>query len=97
MSQTYVLPMRYAVSAVPLDYALFDSFVVDVERRGGDQWVAMRRGNWLRLDGSAAGERSAECLTDLDTALYVARRVAPLLTVNGLTVPELLAKGKNFQ
>ncbi|RAJ70229.1 hypothetical protein K378_01394 [Streptomyces sp. Amel2xB2] len=94
-----VQPTRYEVSCVPegIDRAHFS---IHVEYRGRDLWAVTRHRECLAADGtwsweSIPSEREDEWLArhrfDLDTALELAKQVAPLLTVNGFTVTEAIA------
>lgn len=95
-----VRPTRYEVTAVPEGHADGHLWALTVEYRGRDRWAVVRHGQCLDANGawdyeSIPSERTDEWLAthrfDLDTALRLAREAAPLITVNGITVPDALA------
>lgn len=91
---------RYDVTCLPPDHMEARHFTLTVEYRGRGLWAVLD--GPFALD--AAGARSHEPRPsaredgwlaahrfDLDTALTIATRVAPLMTVNGCTVDKILA------
>lgn len=73
---------------------------VKVEYRGGGRWAIVQHGQCLGVDGSWSwesipSEREDEWIDahrfDLDTALVLAKQAAPLLTVNGFTITDVIA------
>lgn len=96
-----VQPVRYLVSCLP-EGPERHRFAAQVEYRGHGRWAVARDGHCLNSDGEwdwdwehIPPERTDEWIAthrfDLDTALELARRAAPLLTVNGFTVLDALA------
>lgn len=84
----------YTVCAVPETVRDWDMFAISVEKTAPDRWAVRRRKRCLNSDAeweweSIPSERTddflARCRFDLDTALEMARRVAPTLRVNGIT------------
>jgi hypothetical protein len=96
-------PTEYTVSAVPETHRGHYHFAITVAYRGDGLWAVCRMRECLGADGewdweSRPSEREAEWLAthrfDLDTALDLARREAPNVTVNGFTVADVLARGR---
>lgn len=95
---------RYDVSCLPAGHSSYHHLLVWVEWRGRDWWAVVRPGTPTEcLDGRGErdfemrpSERTDEWLADhrfdLETALRLAKDVAPKLTVNGLTAEDLLAR-----
>ncbi|WP_181785365.1 hypothetical protein [Streptomyces phytophilus] len=93
---------HYAVSCLPADHPERDMWGVTVEYRGRGRWAVKKRGHWcLSVDGewsyeSIPSERTDEWLAahrfDLETALRLAKEQAPLVTVNGFTVSDVLRR-----
>lgn len=101
MTEPTVRVTRYEVSCVPPDNIDAPHFTVAVEYRGRDLWAVVRMGECLGTDGEwdfepRPSSREDDWLDthrfDLDTALRLAKEVAPELTVNGFTVADVLAK-----
>lgn len=96
---------RYEVSCLPEHHPMRRHFIIHVEPREGDTWAVVQP--WqpapcLGSDGEwdwemRPSERTEEWLAthrfDLDTALILAKREAPKLTVNGSTAADVLARG----
>ncbi|MBG0828525.1 hypothetical protein HS041_12175 [Planomonospora sp. ID67723] len=91
---------RYDVSCLPSDDINVHAYTLTVEWRGGDIWAVMDGPFALNADGVKDYEprpssRDDEWLAthrfDLDTALKIAKKAAPLMTVNGLPVAGALA------
>lgn len=91
----------YAVSCVPEDNINAWHFTVKVEYRGRGLWAVTDGIGCFNIDGdrsyeSTTSERRDEWLAEhrfeLDTALALAKRVAPLLRVNGYSVADVLAR-----
>lgn len=99
MAEPVVQATAYSVCCIPegIDYELF---AIRVEYVGRDRWAVRLRGKrCLGSDGEwdwepIPSERSDEWLAahhfDLDTALRLAKEQAPLVTVNGWTVHDVL-------
>lgn len=91
---------RYEVSCIPEDHETRFSLTVAVECRGRGKWAVLNAPYCLGSDGEweyemRPSERDDEWLAthrfDLETALELAKREAPLMRVNGWTVPRILA------
>lgn len=95
-----VHPVGYQVSCLPLDHRAARHLSVWVKWRGRGLWAVTddggrclnANGEWVwepqvssRTDAWIAGHRF-----DLDTALRLAKEAAPHLTVNDLTVADVL-------
>lgn len=92
---------RYEVSCLPQDNINAHHFTITVEWRGDDRWAVLHHGFCLGADGEWDDEprpssREDDWLEthrfDLDTALILAKREAPKLTINGLTAADVLAR-----
>lgn len=90
---------EYAVSCLPEDHDGYDSFAVLVEYWPGEGWFVRRStrflggdGPWTFSDGTAKWKASHRF--DLDTALRLAREATATVTVNGLTVADVLARAE---
>jgi hypothetical protein len=91
----------YAVSCLPADHRSARHFTVRVEERSPGLYSVSDGFSVLDKDGEWAfeplpSEREAEWKArhrfDLETALALAKRVAPLMTVNGVTLADVLAR-----
>lgn len=100
-----VTPIRYEVTCLPSDMDLLDRDLLSVyvERRGHDRWAVTRLSRCYDIDGEPdwepiPSEREDEWLAryrhDFDTAISVAKKVAPTLRVNRLGVAEMLARAE---
>jgi hypothetical protein len=94
----YRQPTKYTVCALPLDHREAGHFSITVEWRGNDKWAVCRYSECLSVDGEWSYEPSTSGRTDewiaahrfdLDTALALADRAAPHITVNGYTVEQV--------
>jgi hypothetical protein len=93
---------KYLVSCLPLDSGNAAIWGVDVEYAGRGRWAVRQRGHsCYDIDGNTSwepipSEREDEWLDrhrfDLDTALELARKVAPTIVVNGLTPAQVLER-----
>lgn len=92
---------RYEVSCLPEDHDERSYMSVSVEYRGHGKWAASRMKRCYDIDGNPDWEptpssREDEWLArfrfDLDTALAVAKKVAPTLKLNRLSVADILAQ-----
>lgn len=97
--------VRYEVCALPEGHNWWRHFVLHVEWRDNDRWAVTQ--DWdlkpcLARDGQwdfepRPSERTAEWAEghyfDLDTALGLAKEAAVKLDVEGLTAPDVLARG----
>lgn len=90
---------NYAVGCLPLDHEDFDLFSLEVAYRGRGRWAVVRHRYCYDIDGkrdyeSIPSERREAWLDrfrfDLDTAIDLAVRIAPTLTVNGMTAADAL-------
>lgn len=99
--EVYAAPTRFVVSCLPLENPRHRYFALRVEWRGGNLWCVTDGSSCVALDGKwsweaipseRADEWRARHRFDLDTALALAKRVAPTLTCNGTTVAEALAR-----
>jgi hypothetical protein len=106
MSEVQEQVTGYIVSAVPLDdeqarRRTSGAWDISVEWAGrGDRWAVRHMGKVYDIDGEPEyehipSERTDEFLArfrfDRETALAVARRVAPTIVVNGKTASEVVA------
>ncbi|MGW3545875.1 hypothetical protein ACWDNI_35780 [Nocardia niigatensis] len=91
---------RYDVSCLPRDHQEWGLFSVSVEQRSPDRWAVKHFSNCYDIDGnpsyeSLPSERRDEWLEryrhDLDTALALAKRIAPKIRINGFSVADALA------
>ncbi|MFJ1461803.1 hypothetical protein [Nocardia sp. N2S4-5] len=94
----------YTVSCLPEDHDDLCVWSVFVEYAGRGRWAVRRMKRCYDIDGewdweSIPSERTEEWLArfrfDLDTALDIARRVAPTIRVNGRTAQDILAQEAN--
>lgn len=93
---------RYEVSCLPVGHPERGMWSVTVEYRGRGRWAVIRRGHWcLSVDGdwdyeSIPSERTDEWLAahrfPLEEALRLAKEAAPLATVSGFTVADVLGR-----
>lgn len=100
--EVHVDVTRYEVSVLPAGDINRRYFTLYVESRGGGKWAVTngfrecvgRDGIWSH--DSLPSERADEWLAahrfDLDTALQLAKQVAPNITVNGHTAINALAQ-----
>lgn len=89
----------YAVSCLPEDNVNAYHFTLKVEYRGYGKWAVLIGPYCYSADGEYDYEPSSSSRTDewlathrfdLDEALELAQRCAPLMTVNGHTVADAL-------
>lgn len=95
---------RYAVCAVPEDHTWYRRFVIYVEWRGDDRWAVVQpwaptpclsssgEWDWEMRPSERTREWIAAHRFDLHTALEMAKREAPKMTVNGWTPAQVLAE-----
>lgn len=93
---------RYEVCALPEGHELRRHFIIHVEPRG-DRWAVVQpfqpapclgsdgEWDWEPQLSSRTDEWIATHRFDLETALELAKREAPKLTVNGRTAADFLA------
>jgi hypothetical protein len=86
---------RYEVSILPEDDINYSVFTITVQYRGNGRWAVQRGehsclgadGTWVQ--GVQEYDRGEDWLFnhrfDLDTALHLARKAAPRISVNGHT------------
>lgn len=79
---------RYTVSCLGEKHF---HFALSVEYRGEGKWAVMDGPFGLFADGRRDWESTVGDRFDLETALRLAREQAPLMTVNGRTVADVLA------
>ena len=98
---TSVRATRYEVSCIPEDNVNARHFTLKVEYRGRGLWAVTdgidcldRSGEWSyeRIPSNREDEWLATHRFDLDTALGLAKKAAPKMTVNGYTVAHVLAR-----
>ncbi len=103
MAEPTVRATRYEVSCLPPDNINAHHFSITVEWRGRDRWAVCRFKECLGTDGEWDYEPMSSSREDdwlathrfgLDEALELAKTAAPLMTVNGLTVADVLARGE---
>lgn len=91
----------YTVNAVPDEVTQYYLWELTVEKRGPGQWAVLHQRFCLGSDGSWEYEmrpsaREDDWLEthrfDLSAALDLAQREAPKVTVNGITVAEVLRR-----
>lgn len=94
---------RYAASCLPQDDVNADLFTLSIEERATGRWAVLRGGFCYDAEGNReyesipserADEFKARFRHSLEDALEIARKVAPTMTVNGHTVADALARGK---
>lgn len=94
---------RYQVSCLPADHPDAHHFSLSVERRSTnpDSWCVTDGAYCYDLNGNAEYEANPSSRTDkfkrsfrhsLDEALQLAKRIAPTMTINGLTPAKVLAR-----
>jgi hypothetical protein len=90
---------QYLVSCLPDGHYLVDTWAVKVEMREPGRWAVSNGSACFNADGVSTPEpipsgRSddfkARYRFDLDTALDLARRVAPTIVINGLSSADVL-------
>lgn len=98
---TWTKATTYTVCAVPETVQDWMMFAITVEETAPDRWAVRRSKRCLNANGeweweSIPSEREddflARCRFDLDTALGMARRVAPTLRINGITAARAAAE-----
>lgn len=101
MPEITVEPTTYTVSAVPEDVPQAYLWAITVEKRGRGRWAVCRMRECVGTDGEWDWEASPSSRTDewleshrfdLATALGLAQREATEVTVNGITVADVLAR-----
>lgn len=102
MPEPQVYPTAYAVSCLPPDHEDAYHLTIHVEWRGpGDRWAVMRNGYCYSKTGRQRYERNPSSRTDafkrtyrhsLENGLALAKKLAPTLTVGGLTVDQVIAQ-----
>lgn len=81
---------RYAVTCLPAGHRMTRHFTIQVEARGGGLWAVLHQGMEAGPSG-AWRPRGLGGRFKVTTALELAKRLAPDLTVNGHTVADALA------
>lgn len=84
-----VTTTRFLVSCLPEKQY---HFALIVEYRGDGKWAVMDGPFGLFADGRRDWESTRGDRFDLDTALALAKEQAPLMTVNGWTVADAIAR-----
>ena len=91
---------RYQIGCLPEGHELSSHLSVTVEYRGRDKWAVVDHPYCLSVDGEwhyeiRPSERDDDWLAahrfDLETALDLAKKAVPLMSVNGWTVERVLA------
>jgi hypothetical protein len=94
---------RYAVSCLPEGDINARHYMLTVEYRGRGLWAVMDgpfafdaegRKDYEPQPSSREDDWLARYRFDLDTAREIAKRAAPLMTVNGHTVADALARAE---
>jgi len=103
-SEAVIAVTEYTLSPLPLDHPdqqLIYNWNLTVEWRGEDQWAVKHIGYTLRADGDWEYEPSpssrdddylTRCRFARDTALGMARKALPGISVNGSTYAEWQAR-----
>jgi hypothetical protein len=93
---------EYTICALPEDNVSFWDYAVKVAYRGDGLWAVLKRGYCLGTDGEwdyepSPSGRDDDWLSghrfDEATALALAEREAPRVTVNGFSVADALLSG----
>jgi hypothetical protein len=101
VAEIYERVTERTLSALPEDNINSHLFRVTVAYRGADRWAVLHHGFCLNREGdwdyeSIPSERTDEWLAEHrfseDEAVRLAREAMPRLTVNGLTVDDVLAR-----
>jgi hypothetical protein len=101
MSEPTARPTRYEVGLLPEDDINAHVFALAVEYRGHGLWAVLRFSQCLGTDGEWSYESNPSSRTDnwlarhrfpLEEALALAKEHAPNVTVNGMTVADVLAR-----
>lgn len=105
-----VRPSRFTVSCLPERNINTSLFEITIEERGQldgtTRWAVCRLGQCLNRRGRWDYEMNPSSRTDrwiaghrfdFDTALRLAKKAAPLITVNGVTVTDAIARSKEQQ
>lgn len=101
MTEITVRPTEYTVSCFPEGHEDASSWDVKVEYRGPGSWAVTRFHRCYGRRGQEVFEPSPSSRTDsfkkayrfdLDTAMAIAKRVAPKVVVNGMTPAQVLAR-----
>jgi hypothetical protein len=96
---TFEYATTHSVSCLPIDHDHAFEYTVLVEYAGHDKWAVRRFKRCYNAAGEAdwestSSERTAEWLAefrhDFDTAMEIARKVAPTLRSNGVSVREVI-------
>jgi hypothetical protein len=102
--EPFVQPTGYVVSCLPEGHTDRWTFTVQVKYAGGDRWAVRHHLRHYSVDGAweyepdhgedddAETAWKAQHTFDHDTALRIAREVAPSLTYRGYTVADALAE-----
>lgn len=94
---------KYAVSCLPRTHRSYWHFTVWVVERAPSEWEVRADGTVHDADGNPSWgplpleDREAwqaRHRFDLDTAVEIAKQIAPTLTVNGVTVADILARAE---
>ncbi|OPC84170.1 hypothetical protein B4N89_27480 [Embleya scabrispora] len=97
MTEPTVRTTRHEVSLLPEGDINAYAFAVEVTRNRRGTWSVLNGGHCL-ADGAPGHPDGGRCHIDHrydeDTAIELAKRIAPHVTVMGLTVAEALARGQ---
>ncbi|WP_042400032.1 hypothetical protein [Streptacidiphilus carbonis] len=90
--EVFVSASRFTVTCIPADSAP-DAHVwaLHVEQKRDGKWVVTDGFGYLNGDLTFEDRPYLQCLFDLDAALALAKEAAPLMIINGRTVPQALA------
>lgn len=92
---------RYSICALPLDNIDAFHFTITVEWRGEDRWAVCHAGSCATKGGVWSHERQPSSRTDRwkkshrfdrETALALAEKLAPKITLMGMTAQDVLDK-----
>lgn len=99
--ETHIQITQYEVSVLPEDDINHSLYALTVEHRGGDRWAVCRYGQCLDAKGVWNHEPRPSSRTDAwkrrfrhdrDTAIRLATEAARTITVNGVSVADVLAR-----
>lgn len=105
MTKIYKQAIGYTISALPMDWPAHRHFSVTIEWRGRGRWVVLHHGTAISktlrrryepLPSSRTNYFRSVYYHDVDTALDIAGRYVPKITVNGHTVADALRNGPEW-
>ena len=98
---TFEYATTHSVSCLPIDHINAFEFTLTVVYAGNDRWAVRRLSrcynaagepDWEPIPSDRTPEWLAEYRHDFDTAMEIARKVAPTLRINGVGVREIIAE-----